>query len=157
MNKGTASVLSLRNALNIPPGAEDAGNSLATLLDILPTEIIEDFRMSDLNCLIFTTNVGKDFLSTLSLYHVSSYPKILIIDTGHTGTVCKYTIPLSFENNEGISYKLIGLGIYTGGHYYALCKTLDKWVKYNDSSYSLIKSPEIPSGSIPKIIVFEKC
>jgi hypothetical protein len=46
--------------------------------------------------------------------------------------------------------------IYTGGHYYALCKVDDKWYKFNDSTVSLVRNIEIPSGTIPKIIVYEK-
>jgi hypothetical protein len=83
------------------------------------------------------------------------------------GTVSHLNISIEFEYNDD-TYGLIGLGIYTGGYYYALCKTNEKkgqfkdyqqssnWYKYNDSSASLIRNIEIPNGTTPKIIVYEK-
>jgi ubiquitin C-terminal hydrolase len=84
-------------------------------------------------------------------YKLTNFWKILIIDTGDTGTICHYNIPFEFND-----YTLISLGTYTGSHYYALCKVDNKWYKYNDSTVSLVRNIELPSRTIPKIIVYEK-
>jgi ubiquitin C-terminal hydrolase len=168
--KNTSSAIDLRNSLKIPPGAEDAGNSLALLLDSLPNELTKEFQTQlidgtntftdkssseNINCLIFTNIINPtnetNFIDTLFSYKLMRFPEVLIIDTGDTGTICHYNIPFEFND-----YKLISLGIYTGGHYYALCKIDDKWYKYNDSNVFLVRNIEIPPGTIPKIIVYEK-
>jgi hypothetical protein len=43
LQKNTSSVIDLRNSPKIPPGVEDAGNSLALLLDSLPNELTKEF------------------------------------------------------------------------------------------------------------------